>query len=85
MNNIPYKKNIQFKQDYLKDLLVDSYKTLWQKDSQVILKLNALNFIAQYLDEEEVRERLAYLCDRESNRRVKRIMLSILDGSYIIQ
>jgi hypothetical protein len=84
MNNIPYKRNIQFKKDYLKDLLVDSYKVLWQKNSQTILKFNALNFIAQHLDEEEVRERLVYLYDRENNRRIKRVMQSIIDGTYIM-
>ena len=43
---IKYLKNIKFKHNYMNDMLTDAYRTLWQSDSHMVYKLNALDFIA---------------------------------------
>lgn len=82
MQNIPFKNNIVFRKDHINELLVDAYRILWQKNSQTILKLNALSLIAKYLEKDEVKDRLEYLLVKENNRRIRRVMQSILDGTF---
>jgi len=78
MNHQYYQKNITYNKDYISDLLTDAYKTLWRKDSQPIMKFNALDFIAQFIDNGDVRDRLEYLYSVETSPQIKRAMKSIL-------
>ena len=80
MNPRYYNKHIIYKKDYVSDLLTDAYKTLWHKDSDPTLKFNALDFIAEFINHSDVKDRLEYLYSVETSPQVRKVMKSILEN-----
>ena len=77
-----YTHSIEDKKDYKAEILKDAYKSLWDTKASLTYKMDALSVIALFAEEKEVRERLEYFIEKESNPRLERMMQDILDGNY---
>ncbi len=72
---------IKFKPKYL-EYIEESYKDLFDENSDIQVKLIALDLLANYISDPDVRKRIEHLYSKETEEKARICYRKILNGEY---
>ncbi|MDD9897581.1 MAG: hypothetical protein OXU45_01135 [Candidatus Melainabacteria bacterium] len=73
--------NIQSTFDHKNDLINRHLRYLYESSSATILKIQAIEFLYPYIEEDRIREKLEFFYRRERDSYIKNLLREALNGS----
>jgi hypothetical protein len=79
--------NIKHKFNHKKDLIEQHLRYLFEQDTAVILRIQAIEFLYPYIQEDNILEKLEFFYKKERDLYIKTLLKQALEGSlksYIV-
>lgn len=79
--------NVKHNFNHKKDLINKHLKYLYESDTSVILRIQAIEFLYPYMNEENILEKFKYFYQKERDLYIKTILQKAINGkleSYIV-